>query len=117
MKTRGLLDPVRGPDGTTTWHIGDRAIITTDQNRDLLTPELAAALQSSWEIYEDMCLWDDLRLEGIGQLEDTDPADASDPPDGPEPADGAVPAGPGDASGGADRPALVGAASFPDPPF
>ncbi|MDN5686019.1 MAG: HNH endonuclease [Brachybacterium sp.] len=111
MKTRGLLDPVRGPDGTTTWHIGDRAIITTDQNRDLLTPELAAALQSSWEAFEDMRLGDDLRLQELGLLEDTDPADPSDPPDGAEPA------GLGDASGGAGRAVLVGAASFSDPPF
>ncbi|APX34630.1 hypothetical protein BH708_04480 [Brachybacterium sp. P6-10-X1] len=111
MKTRGLLDPVRGPDGTTTWHIGGRAIITSDQNRDLLTPELAAALQSSWEFYEDMRMGDDLRLRGLRLLGDPDPADVRDAPDVSDPPE------PGASADGADRGALVGTARFPAPPF
>ncbi|GAA1487547.1 HNH endonuclease signature motif containing protein [Brachybacterium sacelli] len=108
MKTRGLLDPVRGPDGTTTWRIGDLATITTDQNRDLLTPELAAALQRSWEAYEDMLAGDDARRRGLGDLEDEGAPVAIDggEMDGGE-MDGGEP----------DRAGLVGAGTYPDPPY
>ena len=72
MKTRGLLDPVREPDGTTTWYIGGQARLTTHPNRDLLTPELADALQRSWEFYDEMMMWDSARTRGL--LQDADPA-------------------------------------------
>lgn len=72
MKTKGLLDPVREPDGTTTWCISERAHIVARQNTDLVTPEVAGVLEQSWELYEEMLAWDDARRRGL--LQDTDPA-------------------------------------------
>lgn len=79
MKTQGLIDPAREPDGTTTWHIGKHLRISTQQNTDLLTPELVDVFQHSWELYEEMLAWDDARHRGL--LQDPDPA----PPLEPEP--------------------------------
>src|SRR5699024_11534101 len=45
LKTLGLLDPVREPDGSTTWILYGRAVRRERQNTDLLTPALAEALQ------------------------------------------------------------------------
>ncbi|WP_193103583.1 HNH endonuclease signature motif containing protein [Brachybacterium sp. FME24] len=78
MKTRGLLDPVREPDGTTTWHIGAHPPLTAQPNRDLLTPGLAAALQRSWDAYEEMLAWDAASHHGL--LQDADPTPFPDPP-------------------------------------
>ncbi|MGP9746594.1 DUF222 domain-containing protein [Brachybacterium sp. AOP29-B2-41] len=72
MKTRGLIDPVREPDGSTTWVIAGQARIRARQNYDLLTPVLAKALQHSWNVYEEMLAWEAAR--GLGLLQDTDPA-------------------------------------------
>lgn len=53
LKTLGLIDPVRGPDGTIThWTTRSGAYASVPQNTDLVTPELAAALQGRWEQYE-----------------------------------------------------------------
>nr|WP_276545816.1 HNH endonuclease signature motif containing protein [Brachybacterium muris] len=63
LKTRGMIDPVRGPDGTTRWNIGTerdsrsrspgshrpRATASIPANRDLATPTLASALLDAWE--------------------------------------------------------------------
>lgn len=78
MKTRGLLDPVREPDGSTTWHIGEIERLSARQNRDLLTPEIAAELQHSWDTYQEMLAWDDARWRGL--LQDAEPpAPVTDP--------------------------------------
>ena len=53
LKTRGLIDPVRGPDGAIThWKTRSGAHASVAPNTDLLTPELAAVLQARWEQYE-----------------------------------------------------------------
>ena len=83
MKTLGLLDPVREPDGSTTWILYGRAVRRERQNTDLLTPALAEALQRSWEIYEETLVWDEARHRGL--LEDADPAPLPDPAPHPEP--------------------------------
>lgn len=52
LKTLGLIDPVRGPDGTTThWTTRSGARASVPQNTDLTTPELAAVLSQRWEEY------------------------------------------------------------------
>ena len=83
LKTLGLLDPVREPDGSTTWILYGRAVRRERQNTDLLTPALADALQRSWEIYEETLVWDEARHRGL--LEDADPAPLPDPAPHPEP--------------------------------
>lgn len=80
MKTRGIIDPVREPDGSTVWTIGGHTRIRARQDRDLLTPVMADALQRSWELYEEMRAWDDARHRGM--LQDAEPA----PPAAVEPA-------------------------------
>ncbi|MCT1775182.1 HNH endonuclease signature motif containing protein [Brachybacterium sp. p3-SID957] len=68
LKTRGRIDPVRGPDGTTHWRIGatttgtstttgastgrPRATASIPANRDLTTPLLAQALHDAWSQYQ-----------------------------------------------------------------
>lgn len=53
LKTPGLIDPVRGLDGAIThWSTRSGAHASVAPNTDLLTPELAAALQAPWERYE-----------------------------------------------------------------
>lgn len=66
LKTLGMIDPVRGPDGTTHWDIGTgptgrsrspgsnrpRATASIPANRDLATPTLASALLDAWEQYQ-----------------------------------------------------------------
>jgi len=59
MKTRRILDPVRNPDGSTSWLVDGRVHMDVRQNRDLLTPVLAEALQRSFEIYEEMLVWEE----------------------------------------------------------
>lgn len=82
MKTRGLLDPVREPDGSTTWSIDGLARVNAPQNRDLVTPLIAESLQRSWETYEDMLAWEEGRRRGF--LQDAEPrADAEQIPDPP----------------------------------
>lgn len=78
MKTRGLLDPVREPDGSTTWSVAGTARLNVRQNRDLVTPYVAESLQRSWEIYEEMLAWEEVRRRGL--LHDDDPA----PPEHPD---------------------------------
>lgn len=83
MKTRGLLNPIRELDGSTTWHIGEHVRIRAEQNRDLLTPMIADALQRSWEAYEEMLAWEAAHRSGL--LRDTDSEASSDPVSSPEP--------------------------------
>lgn len=83
MKTRGLLDPVRNPDGSTTWFLNGQVLTRVQQNKDLLTPLLAEALQHSWEAYEEMLAWDAARRHG--RLQDADPAPMPTPVDYPDP--------------------------------
>ena len=78
MKTRGLLDPVREPDGSTTWSVAGIARLNVRQNRDLVTPYIADELQRSWEIYEEMLAWEEARRRGL--LHDDDPDPDPDPP-------------------------------------
>src|SRR5699024_987269 len=83
MKTRGNLDPARNPDGSTTWLVDGRARMQAQQNTDLLTPEIADALQRSWELYEETLAWEEARHLGI--LHDADPAPPPEPDPVPEP--------------------------------
>ena len=83
MKTRGLIDPVREPDGSTTWIIGGHTRIHARQNHDLLTPVLAKALQHSWDVYQEMLAWEDARHRGL--LQDADPAPMPRPVPAAEP--------------------------------
>ena len=83
MKTRGILDPVRNPDGSTTWLVDGRARLHAQQNTDLLTPVIADALQRSWELYEETLAWEEARHLGI--LHDADPAPPPEPDPVPEP--------------------------------
>ena len=84
MKTRGFLDPVRESDGSTTWLAHGRVLGRVQQNTDLLTPLLAKELQHSWEVYEEMCAWDEARR--LGPLEDTTPDATPESAATPEPA-------------------------------
>lgn len=83
MKTGGRLDPVRNPDGSTTWLIDGQVRVQVQQNKDLLTPLLVDALQRSWEVYEEMLAWDEARRRG--HLQDADPAPVPEPVDYPDP--------------------------------
>ena len=84
MKTRRILDPVRNPDGSTTWLVDGRVHMDVRQNKDLVTPVLAEALERSFEIYEEMLVWEEARH--LGLLEDApDPASAPDPIPYPDP--------------------------------
>lgn len=51
LKTAGRIDPVREPDGSTTWMVGSPALITTRvaPRGDLVTPHHARALMESWD--------------------------------------------------------------------
>ena len=80
MKTRGLLDPVREPDGSTTWTVAGIARLNARQNRDLVTPYIAEELQRSWEIYEEMLVWEEGRRRGLLHDDDPDPDPDPDPP-------------------------------------
>lgn len=82
MKTRGLLDPVREPDGSTTWTVAGIARLNARQNRDLVTPYIAEELQRSWEIYEEMLVWEEGRRRGL--LHDDEAAPLEDPDDDPD---------------------------------
>lgn len=83
MKTRGLIDPIREPDGSTTWNIDGRARIRVGQNRDLLTPVIADALQRSWEAYEEMLAWEAAHHSALLRADDSAPP--SDPTSSPDP--------------------------------
>ena len=83
MKTRGVLDPVRNPDGSTTWSLNGQELARVQQNKDLLTPLLAEALQHSWEAYQEMLAWDEARRDG--RLQDADPAPMPAPVGYPDP--------------------------------
>ncbi|MGP9539237.1 HNH endonuclease signature motif containing protein [Brachybacterium sp. AOP43-C2-M15] len=85
MKTRGILDPVREPDGSTTWLIDGHHPLREQPNKDLLTPVLADALQRSWEIYEEMLAWEEARH--LGLLQDAEPARPDPAPAPAAPAD------------------------------
>ncbi|WP_193107513.1 HNH endonuclease signature motif containing protein, partial [Brachybacterium sp. FME24] len=54
LKTTGRIDPVRNPDGTTTWTIGAPTLIKTTitPHRDLVTPTIARALTDAWDQYQ-----------------------------------------------------------------
>ena len=69
LKTAGRIDPVREPDGSTTWTVGAPALVTirVRPRGDLATPRLARALQESWEHHR----WhEELEaLERSGELE------------------------------------------------
>ena len=80
MKTRGKLDPVRNPDGSTTWSINGLATLQAEQNKDLLTPMIADALQRSWEIFEEMLGWEAARHSGLLQDAEPAPLPCPDPP-------------------------------------
>ncbi|MGP9538560.1 HNH endonuclease [Brachybacterium sp. AOP43-C2-M15] len=51
LKTARRVDPVREPDGSTTWTVGSPPLVSTrvPPRTDLATPRLAAALMDSWE--------------------------------------------------------------------
>lgn len=83
MKTRGILDPVRNPDGSTTWLVDGRARMQVQKNKDLLTPLLADALERSWELYEEMLVWEE--ASHLGLLQDPDPEPLPDPAPYPDP--------------------------------
>lgn len=83
LKTRGRIDPVREPDGSTTWIIDGHTRIHAEQNHDLLTPVLAKALQHSWDVYQEMLAWEDARHRGL--LQDADPAPMPRPVPAAEP--------------------------------
>lgn len=90
MKTRRILDPVRNPDGSTSWLVDGRVHLDVRQNKDLLTPMLAEALERSFEIYEEMLVWEEARhLRLLQDVPDAEPEPT------PSPA----------------------AAAYPDPPF
>ena len=54
LKTARRADPVREPDGSTTWTVGSPPLIRTTvaPRRDLATPRIVAALTDSWENYQ-----------------------------------------------------------------
>ncbi|MGP5625582.1 HNH endonuclease [Brachybacterium alimentarium] len=68
-KTKGRTDPVRNPDGSTTWTVGTptRAEVTIAPRTDLVTPIIAAALADSWAQYEWTLELD--ALERMGEFE------------------------------------------------
>ena len=69
LKTAGRIDPVREPDGSTTWTVGSPPLITTrvSPRRDLVTPRIARALTESWQEH----LWhrDLEEMERCGELD------------------------------------------------
>lgn len=85
MKTRGVLDPVRHPDGSTRWFVDGHPLRRVEQNRDLLTPLLAAELRDSWEIYQEMTAWDEAHRDGLVQDAEPGPRRAATPADVPDP--------------------------------
>ncbi|MGY5766325.1 HNH endonuclease signature motif containing protein [Brachybacterium sp. DNPG3] len=93
LKTFGLIDIERNPDGTSTWIVGTHRIEDVEDSCDLLTPELAADLMRSWEDLVERRF--DRELRAIRHAyPDAEPSDllrllekhADDPlPDPPEP--------------------------------
>lgn len=69
LKTAGRVDPVREPDGSTTWTVGSPPLARTrvSPRPDLATPRLATAMMESWGQY----LWhrDMEVLHRCGELE------------------------------------------------
>ena len=89
LKTAGRIDPVREPDGSTTWTVGSPVLITTRvaPRGDLAAPHHARALMESWEEY---CWHRDLdQMQANGEidriLQEWGPADPlHDPPPDPD---------------------------------
>lgn len=69
VKTARRIDPVREPDGSTTWTVGSPPLASTTvpPRTDLVTPRIAAALQSSWEHYQWLVEMD--ALENNGEID------------------------------------------------
>ena len=68
LKTAGRIDPVREPDGSTTWTVGSPVLITTRvaPRGDLAAPHHARALMESWEEY---CWHRDLaEMQAAGEI-------------------------------------------------
>lgn len=84
LKTEGLIDPVRGPDGTTHWELrGSGLRVSICPNRDLLTPVMAQALQESWEAYRtDLQMAAALRSGLLDEPEEDCGPDCTDPHEG-----------------------------------
>lgn len=89
LKTAGRIDPVREPDGATTWTVGSPALITTRvaPRGDLAAPHHAKALMESWE---EFCWRRDLdQMQANGEIDrimqEWGPADPlHDPPLDPD---------------------------------
>ncbi|MDN6400570.1 MAG: HNH endonuclease, partial [Brachybacterium sp.] len=66
LKTAKRVDPVREPDGSTTWTVGSPPLVTTNVSprTDLATPRVAAAMVESWEHYEWLCAMDEMERNG-----------------------------------------------------
>lgn len=66
LKTAKRVDPVREPDGSTTWTVGSPPLVTTrvSPRPDLATPRLATAMTESWEHYQWLCMMDEMDRNG-----------------------------------------------------
>jgi len=89
LKTAGRIDPVREPDGSTTWTVGSPVLIRTRvaPRGDLVAPHHARALMESWQEH---CWHRDLdQMQSSGEIDrimrEWGPADPlHDPPPDPE---------------------------------
>ena len=66
LKTARRIDPVREPDGSTTWTVGSPPLVrtTVSPRPDLATPRLAKAMMESWDHYQWLCMMDEMDRNG-----------------------------------------------------
>lgn len=66
LKTARRIDPVREPDGSTTWTIGNPALATTRvaPRPDLATPRIASALEDSWQHHQWLRMMEEMERNG-----------------------------------------------------
>ncbi|MDN5898859.1 MAG: HNH endonuclease [Brachybacterium sp.] len=66
LKTARRVDPVREPDGSTTWTVGSPPLISTkvSPRPDLATPRVATAMRESWEHYQWLCMTEEMERNG-----------------------------------------------------
>ncbi|HEX7352186.1 HNH endonuclease signature motif containing protein [Brachybacterium sp.] len=66
LKTERRIDPVRDPDGSTTWMVGSPPLVTTrvPPRGDLATPRLATAMMESWEHHRWITAMEEMQRNG-----------------------------------------------------
>ncbi len=66
FKTARRIDPVREPDGSTTWTVGSPPLVrtTVPPRPDLATPRIAAAMTESWEHYRWLSMMEEMERCG-----------------------------------------------------